>query len=642
MNISVHSFSGMSPRLDEHLLANAQSAYSINAKTDRGTLTCWDDDLTIKTLEGSGSNYQSLFLYERMPDRTDQWLFWDTPVNIVKGPVYNDKFNRMFLTFPTGNARCFDSTILPADAVTANDSNTYPLGLPTPNAPTMAPVEVPAEVKDSRAYVITYAREWSEQTKLDESQSGLPAKTAEDKAYIDVDFSTEVNITGIDDPSIERPDVNRIGIYRSATGTKLTKFQLVTIFNIADAKAGSVENVTFVDGKFNYLDKLKDDALGEELISRDWTPPQTALTGLVSVSNGVLAGYVGNDVYLSEPYQPHAWPEKYRVTVDEPIVGLGTFGNFVVVLTKGRPVLLGVQDPAAVYTQPLGLDAPCMSTRSIVSTDKGVYYSGPTGIVSITSQEASVMSLAILDRFQWADLRPETVVMSIFDDKLFCAYDPKDRPKEAFLLNVAEQYSALTYVDVIPEAFYVDHSKGDLYFIKEYAGETCILRKWASSEFGKKLFVWKSKRYTSTQGPTNMSAAKVSSYPPSEEELKKFDEARAAYKEAFENLDLQGGFNEHLVNAQGINADAFSQLREKLKDWYTVVFTLIVDGTEIYTYHVRDNKPFRLPSGIVGDDFQFIITGNKPVYGVDIAPSMRELSQVTAAGSNYAMMRALV
>ena len=38
----------------------------------------------------------------------------------------------------------------------------------------------------------------------------------------------------------------------------------------------------------------------------------------------MIAGWKDNEVWFCEPYRPHAWPVKYVVNVDYPIVGLGT------------------------------------------------------------------------------------------------------------------------------------------------------------------------------------------------------------------------------------------------------------------------------------------------------------------------------
>lgn len=644
MRISVHKFTGMSPKVDGHLLSNEQSELAINTRTDSGTLSCWKDDAPVKELSEGSVIFRSLFLYDRPTSGDRQWLFWEDNTKAVKGPVYNDKFNRIFMTSETGNPRCWDENVLPADASTADDTNTYPLGLPTPNAPLMAlEGEPPAEVKDSRSYVVTYMRVWDANTKLDESINGLPGRTADDKIYIDVDFDSVVKLSKIKNPMTDRPDVNHIAIYRSATGSELTKYQFVTEFDITEAKTGTVTDVTYDSSadEFTFLDKVKAEDLGETLTTTTWTPPKEALRGLTSLNNGILAGHTDNDVYLSEPYQPHAWPEAYRITVDYKIVGLGSFGNYLVILTEQGPLIASVSQPANVYVQPMNLKAPCLSARSISSTNNAVIYAGPNGLISVSTQGCTNITEPALRKEQWAMLEPDTMVTTFYEDKIFCVYEPKDAPKAAFLLNPKEPLSAYTILDVAPDAFYVDYTTESLYYLATLAGEPYALYLWEGEDRSRKTYTWKSKVFTSPQGPTNCGAAQVYSYPPTPEEVAEMERLKKEYEDAFDSAKLNGAFNTTPVNEHPYNGDAFSQLRMLIKELSFITFSYVVDGVVVYERQVKDNKPFRLPSGFVGTEFQFILTGTRPVYGVDIAASLRELSSIITSGANYAMQTAI-
>ena len=57
----------------------------------------------------------------------------------------------------------------------------------------------------------------------------------------------------------------------------------------------------------------------------------------LQMANGMMAGFFGRTVCFCEPYRPHAWPEKYQVTVDSDIVALAAVGTTLFILTKGAP-----------------------------------------------------------------------------------------------------------------------------------------------------------------------------------------------------------------------------------------------------------------------------------------------------------------
>lgn len=108
--------------------------------------------------------------------------------------------------------------------------------------------------------------------------------------------------------------------------------------------------------------------LGEVLPTRTWLPPPTDLSYLTPLWNGMLAGISGNAVRFCEPYTPYAWPIAYDVVpADGKPVALGVFGQSLLVLTTGRPVLVQGSAPDAMDQQPLEIPQGCVAPRSAVS-----------------------------------------------------------------------------------------------------------------------------------------------------------------------------------------------------------------------------------------------------------------------------------
>jgi hypothetical protein len=110
-------------------------------------------------------------------------------------------------------------------------------------------------------------------------------------------------------------------IYRSVSGTYLF---------VAEVTAATT----------SYTDSVSAEDLGEEIPSLTWLPPPATLKGLTNLPNGIMAGFVGRDIYFCDPYHPHAWPIAYNQTVDYPVVGLGRMDTTLAVLTTGTPYFL--------------------------------------------------------------------------------------------------------------------------------------------------------------------------------------------------------------------------------------------------------------------------------------------------------------
>ena len=184
--------------------------------------------------------------------------------------------------------------------------------------------------------------------------------------------------------------INRKRIYRTAIGSDgTTSFQFL-------AEISSSQST--------YTDTKQGSELGEAIQSTFWDPPPDGLEGLILGPSGIVAGFEGRDVYLSEPYQGHAWPRDYVQTVGDDIVGLGAFGATIVVLTKGKPVLLLGAHPATMATVPAELDQACVSKRSISRIgQQGIVYASPDGLVLIGPGGGKLISRAAFSLKEWRE-----------------------------------------------------------------------------------------------------------------------------------------------------------------------------------------------------------------------------------------------
>lgn len=139
----------------------------------------------------------------------------------------------------------------------------------------------------------------------------------------------------------------------------------------------------------------------EALASLHYDLPPDGLTGLIALPNGVMAGFVGKRLYLSEPYRPHAWPETYALTTDHDIVALGAFASSIVIATTGPPYVAQGVEPGSLAMERLEVALPCLSARGLVDLGYAVAYPAPDGLVLIGQGGARVVTETLFSRDQW-------------------------------------------------------------------------------------------------------------------------------------------------------------------------------------------------------------------------------------------------
>lgn len=165
-----------------------------------------------------------------------------------------------------------------------------------------------------------------------------------------------------------------------------------------------------------YLDTV--DVTEEVAESDGWLPP-VGFEGLVNIGNGILAGWKGRDVYLSEVGVPTAFPEKYRLRTEASIKGIGVTGGFAIVLTDAEPSILSASTPESATMTSLQFRAPCRSPRSICSTKFGVVFSSHDGLMQITSGGVPSVLTEKISREQWLAYGPDQMVCVTHDDKIY-------------------------------------------------------------------------------------------------------------------------------------------------------------------------------------------------------------------------------
>jgi hypothetical protein len=364
MLISINRFQGAAPRIDPRKLAPEVAQIAVNIDYEDGTLSPLRPPETVHTF---GSPVLSFF-----KDGVN-WLGFSSVVSIARGPVAQDRL------YYTGSGA-------PKMRISGVD---YNLALPAPAAaPTITNLSAPSAGAEEVLYAYTFVTSFGEESP--------PSPFS---ALIDYSPGVVQRVTGFSAAPVGR-GVTAMRIYRSQTSfTGATDLFFAAEVPIATALYDYDAVAT---------------PLAEAITCRDYDPPPDALAGLITMPNGMMAAYVGRELYFSEPYKPHAWPEKYVLIVNSPIVGLAAFGSSLAVLTEGSPYIVQGITPDQMAMELVETGQPCLSNRSIVDVGYSAIYASSDGLMLIGEGQRTNLTEMIFSREQWLALNPSSIFAGRF------------------------------------------------------------------------------------------------------------------------------------------------------------------------------------------------------------------------------------
>ncbi|MGP9790697.1 hypothetical protein ACTZWY_12060 [Roseinatronobacter sp. NSM] len=379
----------------------------------------------------------------------DNWISWGSVVNAVPGPVAQDRL------YVTGDAQ-------PRVIVNGGTRN---LALPAPAAaPTVAAIgDTDPEIEQTVLFTFTYV--------TDQDEESPPAPPS---APIMWNPPLGVTITDFAPPPPGR-GVSRRRIYRSETSAfGVTDFYFVAEQPIAQSS-------------FTY--EQSSHPLQEVIQTNDYDTPPTDMQGIISMPNGMMAAFSGKEILFSEPFVPHAWPIKYRLTVETPVVGLAAFGSTLAILTTGQPYLAQGTAPENMVMERIEVNYPCASSRGIVDLGYAAVYPSPEGLVMIMQGRADVISRKLWTREQWEALNPSTWVASQYDGAYVVSYETAPNERAVLVVDLTGEQPFITNADIQAAAMHYDIKTGSLFFLEGISSGTNI-KKWDAGD--PMVFHWRS------------------------------------------------------------------------------------------------------------------------------------------------------
>ena len=630
MKLTFQQFSGIAPRIAPRLLPATLAQEALDVKLWSGELRPHYADTIIKYIP---SHTQSIYRY-KWKNKKYNWLGWAKSVNVVKGPVYDDENNRIYLMVNDGTGFLVtDSSLLEdRDYINGLESKAYAVAIPEPG---QSDIWISGGTGsgdiESRSYVYCYVRQWSDGT-IDVGKSSGPLKNNSDRSRYTVDVRPgQVVDLSIVDPIAHAngigAGINKIYIYRSeVTSAGQALYSYVDQFDVNTNRVTNNPAAVWVanGSYYKYSDSKPSTSLGEACPSIYWDPPVTGLKGLVSLQNGLFAAYKDSTIYVSDWNAPHAWPYEHTVTIDYPIVGLGSFGNTIVVCTEAAPVLITVTDPTKPTTRAIQENCPCVSAGSIVSTRNGVIFASTNGLVLINSASPTFITEKIITQDEWLPLHPESLQAAFLNNTYYGFFTNPTEKAAGFLFDLDSYTYSTVYNSIVSSGMvytsqptkivYNDVEQSQLYVCYPLENKT----QYSLNSFGtdsriNKSFRWRSKVNVSPQGLFTLSCAQVN-----------FTKLSSLKPEppVWEGRLAGSALGMVYVNKQPVNGWCKTNTIE-LYD--KTVFNYYVDGKLRFTKNIVDSKPFRLPSGFRGETVEIELKSNSHVHSVILASSMGEL-----------------
>ncbi len=602
--LQLNLFSGEIPRMGDTKIPDNAASKAVNSLLLSGDLRALKNPAQLYYFTGASGTVKWAFYLPQKGTYTERWVgFTEDRVAFLKGPLTNDAYDRFYLT-KTGSAPLMTTR----DRIEAGSSE-YLLGTPGPaTAPTATPDGSGTGQTVTRAYVYTWVSPYGE-----EGPTSPPviATGKDDDVW---------NLSGLETSvpdAAQRPTGYTKRIYRTVTTVNATA-QYHFVAEIADSAS------TYADSN-----NTAEVSLNDSCESFYWQPPPATLEGLKAHPAGFLVGFTGRDIYFSEPYRPHAWPPQYAYSTDQDIVGLGVFGNTVVVMTEGYPYLLNGIHPATLRPQKHNASIPCISPDSIVEMPYGVYYAASDGLQLASAGGIINATEQLLTVDEWTQEYNLTSLRAArYNDFYIGFYTNTD----GFMFAPKEPNATFTQ---LRDVWDIDGIQQD-----PILGKTIVLSKnnvaeWYPPDGAEVLYTWRSKKFTLPK-PANFGVARVQ-YTDLDPQVTDSD-LRSVYNA--ERIIYPGRpigaaaigvakvYPVTYASLYGYRAPLGGPVTYELSNSSSLTLALYADGDLVFQGAVTSTEAFRLPCGYKRTQFEVEITGNVPVSSVKLASTGKELARI--------------
>lgn len=578
-----------------------------------------------ETYDSANPEYlQTIYLFGKNT-ATEHWLTFNKDVDIARSPIPGDLLERTYFT-GLDQPRVTDNTIVDQSGEWPFPQKSFFLGVPVPTGAPVLTIDaggVGTVVRDL-TYVYTFVNGYGEE--------GPPSPP---KTISAVKSDETVNFNSLDQsPAV---DWNLVSwrIYRVAVGATGQDFQFLKEVTI-NLSVPQSQDTTPHD----------DTVLAEVLSTTSFDPPPVNLKGIIVLPNGIMLGFLGNQVYISEPFKPHAWPSKFIKSVDFTIVAIGNYGQTAVIATDGTPYRLAGIESSNMTLSQIHVDQPCTSKRGMVSSEVGALYPSADGLMRVGPGISEILTIPYFDQDEWQKLKPRTIHASFHDGRYHGFFDTGlvngELQGSGFIIDTRERGSFYSTLDFYRYASYQSREDDELFLVRYLnltaAVDASDIEQWEAG--GSKLsYKWRSKSFE--VNPAGFTAAKIEAdYQAalSQAEIDAINAQRTADIAANDALltnpeALPGPMNNHAMNGLAMNGDGLGIITLLPGQAETTTFKLygaVTGESNVILRHtetVSNNKPFRMDGKKRYRKIEIELLGRVNVREVNIATSVGELQK---------------
>lgn len=613
-------------------------------------------------------------IYRMFNQKESYWLSWKEQVDVAESPVYVENNFRIAFTSPEFEPRQTDLTLASVGAL----PNTLPhawfvLGVTPPiTKAIVTSVTGGAAPTVSRIYLYTYVTQWGEESAPSPASDVFigNASGAWNLTLPDVAPSNTYAISGIvyatgqlrltlntvfglrakETIAVTGADTAVNAQYRITSIDPVNKYVYITTanpgaitlstgtatrlapHNTAGMTKRVYRSITTAEGTQYFLvgDKIpvatntfvdNVTVIGEPIPSIGWSMPPADLEGITVHPSGAMVGFVGNQVYLSEPYAPYAWPLSYVLVLDFPIVALSISGQSAIIGTAGKPYILTFSDPESATPQKLDNNWPCLAKLGMISFNAGVYYPTNLGLAFIGSGGTRIVTEELYAQRNWDMVNPRTFKAAAYDNRYYATYEKEG----ATSILVISESQGIVQVTIPAQAMFTDRETGEVYIAQDKK-----IQQLNTLSEGNLEYSWTSKIFIMPE-PTNLGAARLDfNKRLTSKDLTIIKDLNALIS-ATNILAVAGPSDAGSVGFYDtLTMDVADSELLEMMDVTTAnycAFALLVDGETAYQTVVDTTNAFRLPSGFKYDNFAIRLSGTAQVTSATVASTAAELKR---------------
>lgn len=363
------------------------------------------------------------------------------------------------------------------------------------------------------------------------------------------------------------------------------------------------------NNSYGFVDDFDPRDLFTLLETDDYDPPPTGLRGLVEYQNNILAAYKDSTIYFSEINKPHAWPAKYAVKVEYPIMGIVATAGVLLVVTTGYPYQIIGSDPANMDVQRLDSLYPCTSRRSIATIPAGAVYAANDGLIIFRPGNApEVLTKAQYNADTWDTSFVSSSIIAATYQTCYVA-----RHSTGMFVYHWGEGEVGTFTTITSAVGFLPATVRDIC----YEGSTdtvYMLYKGANVQPNIDIVVWDQSATTSNTPPGVL-----------------------RWKSKVFKLPVPANFGAARVIAD-YDVTTSSEWDSDTADWENendkwnlvapITFSLFVDKSVLATKAISNSGVFRLPTGYKSDTFEVQVQGGVRVRMIQLAETPSGLKEV--------------